>query len=341
VPPGLAAGDPERRQTYGAALRQAEELADAANAAGYAAKPLPLVYSLSQAGRAIVAAHGADPWRLHGHGVHLATADPDRVLETTVFGRETGKDSFSAVARTIGSPGLTSTVSLGALWAANPDLIDVPFPEGADSWPRAVHIPLPTPSLPTMPGMPAQDPETTITTTNGMLSAAVAVPGDTAGEVVEALQSYPSLRRARVYKQGASGAVSAGPDDPVERHILGNTQRVGIAIEVDRQMTMAEFWAKNRELASVVEIDATQPRFPAPQLIGYALPELAGAEALWPLMLWWALLYGLSVLARYEPAAWTAALDLDRSKLAVGLERVLDLAAHRVPERVSAAMRRH
>lgn len=42
-------------------------------------------------------------------------------------------------------------------------------------------------------------------------------------------------------------------------------------------------------------------------------------------MLWWSLLLGLSSLARYEPGAWTVALDLDRSELAVGLERVLDL----------------
>lgn len=45
-----------------------------------------------------------------------------------------------------------------------------------------------------------------------------------------------------------------------------------------------------------------------------------------PLMTWWALLLALSSLARYEPAAWTAALNPDRSRIAVplatGLRRV-------------------
>ncbi len=53
VPPGLAASDDARRETFNAALQQAQELAHASDAVGYAAKPLPLFYSLSQAGRAM------------------------------------------------------------------------------------------------------------------------------------------------------------------------------------------------------------------------------------------------------------------------------------------------
>ena len=67
--------------------------------------------------------------------------------------------------------------------------------------------------------------------------------------------------------------------------------------------------------------------------------SLQGVRAPHPLMLWWALLYGLSSLARYEPATWTAALDLDRSEIAVGLERVLDLAEEHVPKRVLRELR--
>jgi hypothetical protein len=52
------------------------------------------------------------------------------------------------------------------------------------------------------------------------------------------------------------------------------------------------------------------------------------------LLLWWALLLGLSSLARYEPAAWAAAIDLDSSELAVSLERVLDVASERLPMRI-------
>jgi hypothetical protein len=60
---------------FGAALQQFEELMDAAASVGYAARPLPLFYAISQAGRAIAAVHADDPWELSGHGLkHRATA---------------------------------------------------------------------------------------------------------------------------------------------------------------------------------------------------------------------------------------------------------------------------
>jgi len=75
--------------------------------------------------------------------------------------------------------------------------------------------------------------------------------------------------------------------------------------------------------------------------------ELAEAAEVWvrassrcrrpialPLLLWWALLLGLSSLARYESAVWTAAIDLDASPLASDLRTMLDIAADRVPARM-------
>jgi len=57
-----------------------------------------------------------------------------------------------------------------------------------------------------------------------------------------------------------------------------------------------------------------------------------------PLLLWWVLLFGLSVLARYEPAAWRAALDPDTSPLAVPLEELLDEAMVATPALLSEAL---
>ncbi|WP_371878886.1 YaaC family protein [Amycolatopsis roodepoortensis] len=56
-------------------------------------------------------------------------------------------------------------------------------------------------------------------------------------------------------------------------------------------------------------------------------------------MLWWALLLGLSSLTRYEPAAWSAAIDLDASELAVPLEQVLEIAEDRLPTRILESLR--
>lgn len=66
----------------------------------------------------------------------------------------------------------------------------------------------------------------------------------------------------------------------------------------------------------------------------YALPEVGGGASPLPLMLWWALLLGLSSLTRYDPARWTAAIDVAASDLAISLERLFDVAEQRVPARI-------
>lgn len=335
TPTGKAASDVERRQTFTAALRQAEELATASAYAGYAAKPLPLFYVLSQAGRAIAAAYLPDDgWRLHGHGLAVNPVQP--VLAATVRpNKSKGNDSFTGVAKAIGSHPLGGTTDLGALWAANPDLGEVQIPASAGFWPRGLHIPLGVQSYPTMPpGMEAPDPETQPIDTGGILSASVDLPSALTGrEVTEALKAYPTLRDAFGLAQGPTGAVRAEPEQPV-LHDAQPRELLSVGVEVPERTTMADFWARQRALASIVEVDRSQPVYPAPSLIGYALPEVGGALSPSPLLLWWALLLGLSHLARYEPAAWAGALDLEASELAVGLERVLDVAAERVPARV-------
>lgn len=44
---------------------------------------------------------------------------------------------------------------------------------------------------------------------------------------------------------------------------------------------------------------------------------------------WWAVLYALSMLARYQPSGWTVMLDIDQSSDAPAVEYMLD-QAHRV-----------
>lgn len=71
----------------------------------------------------------------------------------------------------------------------------------------------------------------------------------------------------------------------------------------------------------------------------YLIPRLGDAgTAPHRLMIWWALLYALSSLARYEPAEWVAALDVDRSLLAVDLESTLATAEATVPVLIAEAL---
>ena len=67
----------------------------------------------------------------------------------------------------------------------------------------------------------------------------------------------------------------------------------------------------------------------------WLLPRVNEAgDVLEPLMLWWCLLHALSQLARYHPAEWTAALDVDNSRWAVSIEQSLGMALSIVPRLV-------
>jgi hypothetical protein len=57
-----------------------------------------------------------------------------------------------------------------------------------------------------------------------------------------------------------------------------------------------------------------------------------------PLLLWWALLYSLSMDARYDPSHWTENIDVDMSALAVELEVVLSKALSVCPQLILHAI---
>jgi hypothetical protein len=57
------------------------------------------------------------------------------------------------------------------------------------------------------------------------------------------------------------------------------------------------------------------------------------------LLAWWAILFALSMLARYQPETWTAYLDVDKCAYAVPLETLLDRALVTCPELLLHAIR--
>jgi hypothetical protein len=73
----------------------------------------------------------------------------------------------------------------------------------------------------------------------------------------------------------------------------------------------------------------------------WLVPLVGGADDdLPPLLLWWILLFGLSLLARYEPADWRKALDPDASEEAVFLESLLEDALVELPRLLTDALTR-
>lgn len=55
-------------------------------------------------------------------------------------------------------------------------------------------------------------------------------------------------------------------------------------------------------------------------------------------MAWWAVLYTLSMLARYQPAGWAGHINVDGSRHAVAVERLLKRAISLVPALIAEAI---
>ncbi|KFF98189.1 YaaC family protein [Streptomyces europaeiscabiei] len=71
----------------------------------------------------------------------------------------------------------------------------------------------------------------------------------------------------------------------------------------------------------------------------YFLPVLPPMKReLHPLMAWWAVLYALSMLSRYQPAAWGSLINVDSSQHTVPIERLLEHAINHLPVLIADAI---
>lgn len=294
---------------------------------GAAARPLPLFYALSQAGRAIAAARVRAPWRLAGHGLRMPGDDADRTLLKRVVKpakRPTSGrcHSFSAVAEAIGSDALSRPAQLGALWAAIPDLLpptpQVPLAE--PGWRRPLRALLPDfgddhlaesvadmmPFQLLLSGLPdGLDPE----------------------QLLAELQEYPTAAGAAVMTpRGNQPDPLSGSS--VLHHYGPTGERLPTFVWPDVGRHVLERARRLNEIAP-------DYRGQGARLL---IPRLDGVDHLSPLMLWWALLFGLSNFARYDPELWIAALAVDASTLAVPIEEALNVALEALPDLILDAL---
>lgn len=284
-PPGFATKDEARRLTYSAALQQAEELLAAARSSGWASRPLPLFYALSQAARAVAAAVAEDDWELRGHGLKMEwRPDP---MESLVVPQDSG--SFPRMSELIGSH-LTDPASLAEIWGALPSIADTPGPDDVfrPLYVEAVHEEYPFSAMP------------------APVKATVLVPSDVEDDDLEALiTSYPATSGAEVTLEVRSTALGYG-----------------------RVIAWPGLVDPRRRLSRFDELTTFDPSTGDRWL----LPGIGESrDVLHPLLLWWLLLYGFSMFARYEPRRWRELLDVDASGWAVAVENALDAGIDALP----------
>jgi hypothetical protein len=96
-------------------------------------------------------------------------------------------------------------------------------------------------------------------------------------------------------------------------------------------------WPAVRHPVKVEELDAIVPtaRGTDERML---LPRVGGQAFLSPLMLWWLLLFGLSMIARYDPEVWVAALNINDSQQAVPIESALEMALGVLPDLILEAL---
>lgn len=312
-PPGRAASG-QRRATFDAALEQSEQLFAAAETVGVQSRPLLVFYGLSQAGRAIAAASTAaanDEWKLSGHGIRalgLANAGTTGLAAVSVQDQQSG--SFIRLAEMLDAGSLPEPTRLGALWPLLPDLgrrFRLPGETGP--------VPLSVTPASAGPG----GPTSLVRVRVGPLPMEVAAPApaeapkvdwdagqrDWPGErqaVRQFLDQYPALTRSRFVSPRGNPVGLTGDG------LGGLTAELDLPRDADDRL---------------VDIRNVQWAFPA--LHGTDKPQH-------PLLVWWALSYALSMLARYEPRVWADMVSISGSGYAAAIEHLLSQSLIALPE---------
>lgn len=322
-PPAAASAVEARRRTYVFALEQAEQMFRAAAEVGVATRPLLVFYGLSQAGRAIAAAAAhapGDGWELEGHGIRCIPATlrgllPRIEIQTDPAGR---KGSFARLSELLGSPlwPKPDSLTLGALWDSLPENRLSPL----DDTGSARRTPLLVDHQFLDP-----EPHPLVSVTVAYFPPWVVNADDGRKALASYLEAFPAAPPCHSYHLLGRERDSA-PN--FSRHVDGWGDLVmNWELPPDSTGSLEE---KLRYLQVMIRpCDGQWWLFPA------ACPA---CRSLHPLMAWWAVLYTLSMLARYQPAEWAAHINIDSSRHAAAVESLLKRALSTVPALIAEAI---
>lgn len=311
-PPGRATSG-RRSDEFRSALEQAEQLFAAAADTPLSTRPLLAFYGVSQASRAVLAAHRHGEWKPHGHG--LAAHDTSGPLRSITC-RNKGTGVFDQLAGVMTSASLPNPVTLERLVVALPSQIS-PAPFVSSSTPQPVVL-----EDERYNGGAVMSITAAATAWVHGLPLAIISASDPAAAAREHLARFPTLQ----------GWGFAG-DPPVIRETAD-----GRYVVAKLAWSLDESTGSDLVRAEVVRRGALRP--PRPDGLWVVPVSVDDSErVLAPLVHWWAVLHALSTVVRYEPAAWRRHIDVDSHVDAVGLDRLVDVALEETPQHILQALR--
>nr|WP_225846889.1 YaaC family protein [Streptomyces sp. HPF1205] len=293
-------------------MEQAQQMFHAAEGAGPQTRALLIFYGLSQAGRAIAAAavdlKDQASWNLNGHGIHASgfgKTFAEIELRTETSGNA---GSFVRLSELLQSPiwPKSTVIRLGDVWDTLP--LDMPYPLTKGDRTPPLHA---SPSV-----SEAAHP---------LLTAYVegfpdhVVKAGTRIALDEFLTAYLGTVGYDSYVRSGMGSEPPdferlGPDSSAlfMNWSMGCADGLG-ALGSER---MQRLHSMTRGYAGY--------RFFFPTIKGLV-------RDLHPLMAWWAVLYTLSMLTRYQPAQWAGHINIDAAAEAILIEKLLALAMEQLP----------
>ncbi|MBF9071728.1 YaaC family protein [Streptacidiphilus fuscans] len=335
VRPGRAGDTPPRWQVFSSALEQAEQFFKAAAAVGPETQPVLAFYGLSQAGRAIAAAanaldgvdkKGGHLWQLKGHGIH--TRDEAGLLpEVAAVTDSPGTSgSFVRLSELLGSPVWgKERVTLPELWDCLPD--NCPSPLGAVPEARRMPLVLKGPSF-DRPRSQVRGGRTKTTVISGHVADIpphVVAAADGLQALKDYMTAFPHVR-GYTFETRTRADLTQGPPAFFVRDDGGAV--LWMEFPVPEDVDSAE--GRLRQVLSIAR------RYRGSS---YLFPTVGGSDlGIHPLMAWWAILHTLSTIARYQPAEWAGHTDVDHSRYAVPIERLLSDAVRVVPELIAETL---
>jgi hypothetical protein len=158
---------------------------------------------------------------------------------------------------------------------------------------------------------------------NRLLQYATAEPEGIAGtrqQLTTFFGQYPGLDGWRLRTRG--------PKHPIQYEYSATTLTWGVKVTLPRGRGVTEEDEFNRRAISYHGAFEVYPALNPP------------GKPAHPFLAWWALLFVLSKLARYQPREWMKLIDLDGHRDAAAIDYLLDEALSAVPELALGALQR-